>query len=412
MNRDALPPPEVVPPIELRTVYRIAFSGLAACALSGVGGSILDAVESRVAAANTIRLLLVAFGVIAAGSSISLRPTEWKIWGLASIAASGAYLGLPPHWDSARLLIAVAAWISVVGVFLTAIPTAYRLSLGSVLVLVHFGGIFTATTQPDPSPWLSSQIYSRVYHPYLTFTYMRNAYHFYSPEPGPASLLFVLIQYEVDEIDPKTGQKKLIHEWLYLPQRSTHMKDPLALTYYRRLAITEMTNGTIPDLFSPQSFEKLDARDRRMGAALGADGKERIPMAPADFEPEYNQYRVPRPDISRYVLPSYAKHLCVEHSASGRRVKTVKIYRLEHRIVPVQTFVKGTDPYHPALYRAYFLGEYDETGRLIDPEDRMLYWLVPILLKPGGASPNDPKKIDYDDYLSKHAGFQVEWKRP
>jgi hypothetical protein len=41
----------------------------------------------------------------------------------------------------------------------------------------------------------------------------------------------------------------------------------------------------------------------------------------------------------------------------------------------------------------------------------MLYWLVPNVPKRGGASPADPEKKDYIDYLSKHAGFEFDWRR-
>ncbi len=411
MPATALTPNDVVPPAALKDVFRVSLTGLTCCGIAGTVGAILIN-QPHLEAANTFRLIAVAVGVLAAGSAVALRPDQWKLWAIAAAAAGAAYLGLPPQWDSARLLVGVLAALAASGTLLVLLPRKYRLALGTVVVLFHFGGILTATTQPDPAPWLSTQVYSRVYHPYLTFTYMRNAYHFYSPEPGPASQLFVLIQYELDEVDPKTGSPKIVHEWLYLPRRDTNMKDPLALTYYRRLSIAEMTNGSIPDLFTPQSFEKLDAHNRRREASFAAGGKEPIPFASPDIEPEYQQYRVPRPDISRYILPSYAKHLHAEYSAPGREVKTVKLYRLEHRVVTVQSFAKGTDPYHPILYRAYYLGEYDKDGHLTNPEDPMLYWLVPVVPKAGGPSPNDPLKRDYEDYLSKHAGFQVDWRRP
>src|SRR5262249_51727018 len=33
--------------------------------------------------------------------------------------------------------------------------------------------------RPSPSPWLSTQIWTRIYRPYLEFLYLNNAYHFY-----------------------------------------------------------------------------------------------------------------------------------------------------------------------------------------------------------------------------------------
>ena len=116
--------------------------------------------------------------------------------------------------------------------------------------------------------------------------------------------------------------------------------------------------------------------------------------------------------MSRYLLPAYAKHLAVELSGPGRRVTRVQIYRLEHRIVQPPAFAAGVDPYNPITYRPFYLGEYDPDGTLVNPKDPLLYWLVPIIPKPGGASPTDPDRRTYDDYLSKHAGYQVNWRRP
>src|SRR5437660_1738064 len=82
---------------------------------------------------------------------------------------------------------------------------------------------------------------------------------------GPASLLYCLVTY--DTIDPKTGKPEA--EWLKIPTRGEHLKDPLALTYYRRLSVTEQVSQTIPDYVTPASFEKLDVRVRRMKAAAG-----------------------------------------------------------------------------------------------------------------------------------------------
>jgi hypothetical protein len=424
MESNTTSPPDLVPPTEPRTVFRlglfaIACTGLAA--LLGLLGAALDA--NGPGPLSTIRLLLVALGGLLAGSALSLRANLWEVWGLAAgtclLAALG---GLPEHWDSARLLARVFTGLTVAGTILAALPAIPRYALLSCAVLFHFGGILTATTWPDPAPWLTTQLATRVYMPYLTLIYMRNAYHFYSPEPGPASLIYVLVRYELDETDPRTGKPKETAGWAILPRRDEHMKDPLGLTYYRRLSLTEGISRVMPDLLSPETFEKLDARNARAQVAVtgfpraiegGSTEMVQIPIAPPEFESPLAQYRVPQPDVSRYLLPSYAKHLAEEYTAPGRKVLSVKIYRLEHRILQPPAFI-GVPPYNvprdlytPTSYRPYFLGEYDPEGRLINPKDPMLYWLVPILPKA-----NDPTGREYEDYLSKHAGYQVDWRRP
>ena len=341
-----------------------------------------------------------------------------------------AWFGLPPHWDSARIVAGVMAVLATAGAVLTAVPRPVRLGVLSAVIVYHFGGIFCATTWPEPTPWPTQQIGTRVYLPYLMFMYLRNAYHFYSPEPGPASLLYCLVKYEVPETDPATGQPaanpdgtpkvRYEHEWLMIPNRGEHLKDPLALSYYRRLSLTEQVAQTIPDYVTPASFEKLDVRVRRAKAAAGElSNYPRIPVAPDEVEPFIMQYRMPRPDVTRYLLPSYARHILRANSRPGREAVTVKMYRIEHRIIPVSAFVpnaefpNGLSPYHPITHKAYFVGEFflnaeTDRGELVDPQDPMLYWLVPILPR-GPAAGDAPGVLPYEDYMSKHAGHPFDW---
>jgi hypothetical protein len=403
---------DVIPPVASETIHRVGMIGLACCAIAAGLALLVAVVPMATAWLATPRLLLTAIGLVVSGSAISLRPALWSAWAIGCMAAALAVAGIPGHWDSARLLITVMAVVAAIAAGLAALPPTPRYSLLSLAALFHFGGILTATTWPDPTPWLTNQVAYRIYMPYLTFMYLRNAYHFYSPEPGPASHLFVLLKYELDEIDPETGTTKIVHEWITLPRRDEHMKDPLGQSYYRRLSITEMASQSIPGLVTGENFENLDARMRRTQASVTGTGgtPEPIPIR-ADVDPPTLQYRIPQPHITRYLLPSYSKHLAVSNTAPGRKVLGMKIYRVEHRIPPPQVFKDGFSPYHPTTYRPYFCGDFDANGKLLDPQDPMLYWLVPIAPRPEGPDPNDPLKRDYIDYLSKHAGYEFDWGR-
>ena len=252
----------------------------------------------------------------------------------------------------------------------------------------------------------------------MQFAYLGNAYHFYSPDPGPASHLFFLIYYERDEIDPATGKPKIDAGWETMPRRPEQVKDPLGVSYYRRLSLTELVAGTTPDYLTPASFEKSDAYKRRMEVAHSPPpGYPKIPIPlPPESDPAYLQYRVPRVDISRYMLPSYSRHILYEFTRPGWKAVRVKIYRLEHRIRPPQDYDRSLfsnhlaqDPYHPTTYKPYFLGEFDLQGELVNPQDPMLYWLVPIVSKTPVPGSDD---LDYTDYMSIHAGYVYEWRRP
>ena len=331
-------------------------------------------------------------------------------WLLSAVAFLAAWFGLPSHWDSARIVAFAGTGVSLGGALLSALPKTWRYSILSALAVWHFGGIYCATTWPDPAPWTTVQVGTRMYQPYLMFMYLRNAYHFYSPQPGAANHLFALVKY--DAIDPKTGRPEA--KWVTLPNRDEHMKDPLGLSYFRRLSLTEQLSQAFPPMV--QTFEQPEVVQRRQRAAGSLGGYSdypKIPIAPAEIAPSASQYLVPRPDISRYLLPSYANHILITESTPGRKAVSVKLYRLEHVITqPYQFAIQKMNPHHPTSYRPYYLGEFGEnpaTGKveLLDPQDPLLYWLVPIL--PKIPPPDDPTD-DFFDFMSVHAGYKYDWK--
>jgi len=406
MDRDRLPLPDP------RYVYRVGLIGMAFCAVAAIYGFAMD--QSGLGSPSyfytTIRLILVAIGGLTVGAAISLRPGLSLIWPIAAGAALLASFGLPQHWDSARMLARVMFVIAVIASALIVASQSLRYGIISFVALVHFGGIFTATTWPNPTPWLTQQIGVRFYLPYLTFLYLKNAYHFYSPDPGPASLVFCLVTYEHDrEFEhPKTKvMSKTSTKWITLPNRHTDWKDPLGLEYYRRLSITEQVNNVFPEGNLP-SAEKKQIEERRKKADAGLwSNYPQIPIAPDLFEPV--QYRMPNPDTARNIVPSFAGHILHNASQPGRIAKSVKIYRLEHKVTTSTAFADGAKPNHPTSFRPFYFGEYalDTKGlaQLVDTQDPLLYWLVPIL--PKAVSPDSPE--DFKDYMSIHAKTKFEW---
>jgi hypothetical protein len=378
---------------------------------------------------NPARLVLVLVGAITAGAAVSMRPESWRAWAFGAAGMALAVAGTPAHWDSFRLLFAALTGVALAGTVFLAAPAKFRLPAISAVVLFHFTGIFLATTTPPATPWVTEQAYIRVFNPYLQFLYLRNAYHFYSPQPGPASLLvFMLTTYEpqaklgpggkpqldaaghpvmetladILALEPaeraKRSQKT---QWIVLPRRPADVKDPLGLSYYRYLALTEQVARATPALRA-NTFEAREMRQRRELVSLA------IPPHPTD--PLDIQYQLLQPEVARYVVPSYASHVIVENTPNKDvAAKTlVKVYRLQHNTLSIEEFYNwrpggaSTPPYHPTTYRPYFLGEFDARGNMVNPQDPMLYWLVPIMPRQGGPS-GDPTKRDFLDYLSFHA---------
>lgn len=399
---------DVIPPAEFRPTAILAGVAAGVALLSALAGVVAG--ETGPGAVATLRLCGVGVAALLAGSAVSLRPASPAVWLLAVLTAALNSKGLPDHWDSGQLLLRVIACVALVAAGLLAMPATYRRVTILTAVAFHFTSLFCATTWPEPTPWIVGQVGQRVFLPYMQFTYLRNAYHFYSPEPGPASCLFALVTYEKEAIDPKTGKPETLNEWVLLPRRDTQTKDPLGQTYYRRLSITENAIRVATDLGN-NSEERRHVNERRQEVALGLKpGVKRIQQPPPSYELEFRWYSPPQADVVRYILPSYTRHLAEEYTSPGYKVVNVKMYRAEHRIVTNQFFVtQRLSPYHPTLYRVYFLGDYNGRGELVDPLDPMLYWIIPILPKAGRHDLGNPQPDQYTDLLTEHAGFEFPW---
>ena len=100
----------------------------------------------------------------------------------------------PGQLDSMGLLCRGGAVCALAGAFLLLLPESGRRVALVCGAAFHFCGILSAVFSVPPpggnAPWLVQQAWVRVYRPYLQFVYLNNAYHFYSPEPGPPSFMW------------------------------------------------------------------------------------------------------------------------------------------------------------------------------------------------------------------------------
>jgi hypothetical protein len=359
------------------------------------------------------RAIILAIGLLAAGLAVSIRPSS------AFVVAGAAVVGViaifaASDWDSAQLALKVATGVAAVAAILLVLPGTVSRVLVSVLIVIHFGGMFTAATSVTPpqgtTPWLPQQIWTRIYRPYLQFTYMNNAYHFYSPNPGPATLLWCRIEYA-----DKSSR------WVKLPNRDEHFTDPLGQEYYRRLSLTEGVNQTQP---TPAVPEPIRVRRVLAGEEFVNKGGAQIPLHP--YYPVADQ--LARPQVMTHrMLCSYARHLAHSYphpTDPSKPVVGVKIYRIRHMMIEPYDVVtdKGgrirrSDPNRKDLFHPYYQGEYDTNGNLKDPNDPFLYWWIPIIpvyeneqtVKQGKfvlqlAPDVDAQIINYRDCFKLHAG--------
>ncbi len=370
------------------TQYRIAAigAGLAAVA-AGVGVTVENAPDRWPAAAAGI---LGIAGMLVAGFAVTCRPKDSITLGLAALTAFLAAIATNPTWDSIRLMQWVMAATAAICAGIVQLSSTGQRVAFSLLILYHFAGIFAAITSPTWTPWLTSQLWARVFRPHLEFSYVNNAYHFYSPQPGPAQVLWFCIM-------GTDGQAR----WYKTPIKG-EMLDPLGVEYFRRLSLTERANqlsGAGP------SAEAMNAR-----TLLSQDYKFHPEM------PAVQQYR-PLGERGRQFMQGYAAH--VAHVlGTGRKaadgspmpVQDIKVFLTEHEMLGQFQFQQDKDPYAPETYRPIFEGRFDGDGRpLMDPAYRSLqYWLIPIYRTPTGELKNYVAVLAQSDPFDPRLEWRVE----
>src|SRR5262249_33426187 len=133
------------------------------------------------------------------------------------------------------------------------------------------------------------------------------------------------------------------------------------------------------------------------------------------------------------MLSSYARHALreVQELHPEWTVRSCKVYRVEHRILIPKDFGEIKDPdtgetqpgLHfddAVLFLPYYQGQYDPDGKLMDPADPLLYWLVPIIDErekgpaadkglgvfrgPVPIAVERPRGYVLKNYVKKHAG--------
>jgi hypothetical protein len=360
---------------------------------------------------NGLLGLLVVGGLLATGAAVAIRPSSPTILGLAAFASLLGSVATHSRWDSIGMLLAIGAGIAGVAALLMLLPRTARRFVVSLFIVFHFVGILTAVTSVQPAPWISNQLWVRVYRPYLQFMYLNNAYHFYSPDPGPAQQLWFRVAY-TDEVGQAHGY------WLRFPNRDdSPLLDPLYQEYQRQLSITESTNQFMPNTSLTEQelllrrfglrdrswlkrHDKLlniptwrpDERERRKRAGAPEDvmaleindrqWKEILALQDIPFHaemPPLVQYRFPN-GYSQKNVQSYARHVfrSMEEQHPDWNITGIKIYRVEHRILTAKQMSEGQHPDDAWQFFPYYQGEYDRNGRIKDENDRYLFWLLPI----------------------------------
>jgi hypothetical protein len=333
---------------------------------------------------------------------------------LSLLAASvAAFLGAfavagrePEHvadWFTLVHFLYILGLVAVAAAPLTAASDSWRRRAITGLIVFHFLGIFTATLGSGPQPWLISQVWTRIYRPYLEFLYLNNAYHFYSPEPGPASFLWFRLYYA--EADGKEQA-----EWFKVPKINDKGEHghPTSMLYQRYLSLTEHTIHREQFVADNPDFEAV-AKKRWKWTPEGAKQEQVVGDHPTkqDILVPVHPNRTPSQqyfgatDAVKRVLASYTRHLLRQQAEEHpeRRYTSVRVYRVMHDIPAPMLYQAGWSPTDPQFYTPIYMGEYGADGKLRDPSNALLYWVLPILRDPP-EQPESPIR----DWCRRHAG--------
>jgi hypothetical protein len=343
-----------------------------------------------------LRAVLLVLGVLAVGAALAAhlpyaRPdTEGRLssagmWLLATATLFVARWALDPAWDSIGLLLGVMMLVSVSAAVVTVLPRSLRQFAISLLILFHFGAIVDAVVVRPPNgkdpPWLARQLWTRVYRPYLMFAQLDDPYHYLAPEPGPCTVLWFRVVFA-------DGTAR----WTRIPDHDacgSHVER-------RRLAALAGALGQTVPLPEPHTADERLYHERVIQRRLEAGDRHHPPIPPADTMPLAEQFREPTIE-AKMLLASYVRHVARTTShpqGLAAPVASVKVYRAEYSGPAVQHFQAGRSPLDPALYQAWYQGEYEPDGRLRDNveivrnaqgepvgriQDPFLYWLIPIV---------------------------------
>jgi hypothetical protein len=155
--------------------------------------------------------------------------------------------------------------------------------------------------------------------------------------------------------------------------------------------------------------------------------RDQYPLHPG--YPDAAQFSEPNMHAKR-VIENYARYVA-KHDLFGDapgKVVRVRVYRVVHEIMRGSELARSKDAQghevanhdHPLdlfRYRPHYLGEFDAEGKLLTPNDPMLYWLVPIIRKDPKLgwyqldastlekiTRHDGSEYEVYDYLKRHAG--------
>jgi hypothetical protein len=255
---------------------------------------------------------------------------------------------------------------------------------------------------------------------------MSNAYHFYSPDPGPSTLIWFRVQYDDDSF-----------RWVRFPDKQSAL---VPLQYTRSIVLGDSTNlnaaSPMPALMAKRIMERKEA-GRLFRPEPTRDGEkfegQSIPLIAEDLYDPFNRVPIP-PDayrepneFSKLLISSYVRYVAKNYPHTEDRsipVKNIKVYRITHKLISPGEMSQGLDPMQEVFLAPYFMGKFDTAGKLMVQQqqydengneklqgeyDGFLYWSIPVMPVPKGHKapfwvPQSTTEYAVHNYMLLHAG--------
>jgi hypothetical protein len=240
----------------------------------------------------------------------------------------------------------------------------------SLWILFHFGGIVLEQRFPA-SPWLNDKLWLYIYRPYLQLIAQEGA-HNYFVEPRYYRQLWFHVDYGA-------GCDGAVHgRWICVPGfRSTGQAfwpDGVDRPHVQQTRLHALAGSL--QFHSPPS-RGPDEVQRRLMARTMAGAIDDVPLP-------NNHFVEPTPTSKRW-LASYVRHVArtyQDRSAPELPARAIRVYIVSHVPVEPNHVAEGVNLWEDRFFVAYYQGEFDRDGSLIDPADPYLYWSLPAQLLP------------------------------
>jgi hypothetical protein len=300
---------------------------------------------------------------------------------------------IPQSWDSIRILGIVFAAVIGAVLFLALLPAPIRKLVFLALLCVHFLGIACLSLPGIKDGFLSALLRAKFYNAIQKPMYLQSNYQFFSHLSNEYPLLWFRLDYQDDR-----------QEWLRVPDAA---RVPSLVEFDRERSLA---NYLALDLMREQDTLDWSQRvlKRNQDAAALHPPLPPLPATIFDFETPM-AFAFPGVAV-RKTVASFIRHVALTKPrlANGASLKSIRLYLVFHRVMRPLEMIEGSMPDEPRFYLPYFIGDFSLKGELLDPEDGLIGFALPIFPTVGidAEFPGASRRSEIDFFLL-HSGLDL-----